>query len=85
LHQPGIDTALVTWMTPLDCITLAWVTVDMPPRASISTMLFPGHARGEGAALNGGEAGAAAAGADAGHEIGRGQPSGDDMVGQHRL
>ena len=40
---PGRETALVTWMTPFDCITSAWVTVAVPPRASVRTIERPPH------------------------------------------
>ena len=32
----GISTALTTWMTPFDCITLGIVTVAVPPFASVT-------------------------------------------------
>src|SRR5688572_18765104 len=34
----GISTVSTTWMTPLDWKTLAMVTFDMPPLASVSQM-----------------------------------------------
>ena len=31
----GISTVSTTWITPLDCMTSAMVTVDVPPLASV--------------------------------------------------
>ena len=37
----GISTVSTTWITPFDCITLAIVTVDLPPFASVRTSFLP--------------------------------------------
>ncbi len=38
-QEAGISTVSTTWITPFDWLTLAMVTVDVPPLASVSVTL----------------------------------------------